>query len=74
MDESLDSVTELLIQSLFESILLSLTDLDIDELSASAKEELVASLACLIANSEETSAETLTAIATASGNELSDGS
>ena len=50
-----------------------MTITNLTELSASQKEELVASLACLIANSEETSAETLAAIASASGNELSEG-
>jgi len=46
---------------------------NLTELSASQKEELVASLACLVIASEETSAESLSAIAEASGNELSEG-
>mmetsp|Transcript_9021 Transcript_9021/g.11640 ORF Transcript_9021/g.11640 Transcript_9021/m.11640 type:complete len:119 (+) Transcript_9021:143-499(+) len=46
---------------------------NLTELSASQKEELVASLACLVIASEETSAESLSAVAEASGNELSEG-
>ena len=42
------------------------------DLSDGQKEELVASLSCLIAGDEELTAEKLSAIATASGNSISD--
>ena len=44
----------------------------VDELSASQKEELVASLSCLTIGEGELTAETLQAVATASGNSVSD--
>ena len=42
------------------------------ELTDGQKEELVASLSCLVAGGDELTTEKLTAVATASGNTLSD--
>lgn len=42
------------------------------DLSGAQKEELVASLSCLIVGDNELTAEKLSAVATASGNSLSD--
>lgn len=44
----------------------------LEGLSAVQKEELVASLACLLIGDNELSAEKLSAVATASGNSISD--
>jgi ribosomal protein L12E/L44/L45/RPP1/RPP2 len=44
----------------------------LEGLSAVQKEELVASLSCLLIGNDELSAEKLSAVATASGNSVSD--
>ena len=51
---------------------MGLTYSSLDEMSAAQKEELVASLSCLAIGEGELTAETLQAVATASGNSVSD--
>ena len=51
---------------------MGLTFSSIDEMTAAQKEELVASLSCLAIGEGELTAETLQAVATASGNSVSD--
>jgi hypothetical protein len=50
-----------------------MVSINVAELSASQKEELVASLSCLVAKGGEITSETLQAVATASGNTLPSG-
>lgn len=51
---------------------MGLTFSSIDEMTAAQKEELIASLSCLVIGEGEVTAETLQAVATASGCEVSD--
>lgn len=51
---------------------MGLTFSSIDEMSAAQKEELITSLSCLVIGEGEVTAETVQAVATASGNSVSD--
>jgi len=54
------------------TVTMGLTFSSIDEMSAAQKEELITSLSCLVIGEGEVTAETVQAVATASGNSVSD--